>query len=95
MSEIIDDLNPVSNPIGYDRPTNHFQNENCLVTNMSMTECIRPALYQAYHHVTNIKLNDSAPTTEFNVVGPVCESSDFLNKLGISGLDLTSPSGNF
>ena len=50
---------------------------------MSMTECIRPALYQAYHHVTNIKLNDSIPATEFNVVGPVCESSDFLNKLGI------------
>ena len=70
--------------MGYNRPTNHFQNENCLVTNMSMTECIRPALYQAYHHVTNIKLNDSVPSTEFNVVGPVCESSDFLNKLGIS-----------
>ena len=62
---------------------------------MSMTECIRPgkfdrfenlnknivlALYQAYHHVTNIKLNDSVPSKEFNVVGPVCESSDFLNK---------------
>merc|ERR1712131_174865 len=56
------------------------KNENCLVTNMSMTECIRPALYQAYHHVTNVKLNDSVPATEFNVVGPVCESSDFLNK---------------
>ena len=38
---------------------NQFQNENCLVTNISMTECIRPALYQAYNHVTNIKLNDS------------------------------------
>ena len=63
---------------------------------MSMTECIRPALYQAYHHVTNIKLNDSVPSIEFNVVGPVCESSDFLNKLGISGRrDLKSSSENF
>ena len=61
-----------------------------------MTECIRPALYQAYHHVTNIKLNDSVPSTEFNVVGPVCESSDFLNKSGIPGPPhLTSSAENF
>lgn len=44
----------------------------------SMTELIRPALYHAYHHIQNI--SSTAPTTCYDVVGPVCESSDVFGK---------------
>ena len=65
-----------------------IKNDNCLVTDLSMTECIRPALYDAYHHVTpvclpdkeNQKENLEKETKSFKVVGPVCESADFVNK---------------
>ncbi|CAG5105494.1 Oidioi.mRNA.OKI2018_I69.chr1.g2175.t1.cds [Oikopleura dioica] len=56
------------------------KNDNILVTNMSMTECIRPALYQAYHQVTLAKKTDKNDAKIYKVVGPVCESADFLNK---------------
>ena len=56
------------------------KNDNILVTNMSMTECIRPALYQAFHLVTLARKTRQADSKVFKVVGPVCESADFLNK---------------
>lgn len=40
----------------------------------SMTELIRPAMYHAYHRVEN--LSSDGPDTVYDVVGPVCESSD-------------------
>ena len=44
-----------------------------------MTELLRPSIYKAYHHIqpVNISINE-----EFNadIVGPVCESGDFLGK---------------
>ncbi len=52
---------------------------NFIVTDASMTELIRPPLYDAYHHIELAEAkgnNDSS----FDVVGPVCESSDFLGK---------------
>lgn len=46
-----------------------------IILDGSMTELIRPALYQAHHQIDNI--SSSAPSTEkYDVVGPVCESSD-------------------
>ena len=47
----------------------------------SMTELIRPALYKAYHRVENISSNE--PEELYDVVGPVCESSDVFAK-GVS-----------
>jgi diaminopimelate decarboxylase len=49
-----------------------------VVLDAGMTELIRPALYSAYHKIENLTGN-GAPHT-YNVVGPVCESSDFLGK---------------
>lgn len=40
----------------------------------SMTELVRPAMYHAYHRVENI--SSDGPETVYDVVGPVCESSD-------------------
>jgi diaminopimelate decarboxylase len=41
-----------------------------------MNDLIRPALYQAYHEI--VPLNESANKIRAGVVGPVCESSDFI-----------------
>jgi len=40
----------------------------------SMTELVRPAMYHAYHRVEN--LSSDGPAAVYDVVGPVCESSD-------------------
>ncbi|KAI8744577.1 diaminopimelate decarboxylase, chloroplastic [Biomphalaria glabrata] len=55
-----------------------------IILDVSMTEIIRPCLYGAYHHVTILNNSDSSNKMEkkvFNVVGPVCESSDFLAQI--------------
>jgi diaminopimelate decarboxylase len=44
------------------------------IIDAGMTELIRPALYQAHHNFT--VLNDSIETETYDIVGPVCESSD-------------------
>ena len=44
----------------------------------SMTELIRPALYKAYHRIEN--LSSDEPEEVYDVVGPVCESSDVFLK---------------
>lgn len=44
----------------------------------SMTELIRPALYRAYHRVENISSDEAEEI--YDVVGPVCESSDVFVK---------------
>ena len=56
-----------------------IKNETCLVSDLSMTECIRPALYDAYHHITPIRQSKSK-TKSYKVVGPVCESADYISK---------------
>lgn len=48
------------------------------IVDAGMTDLIRPALYQAYHKIENIS-SDSA-VEEYDVVGPICESSDVFGK---------------
>ena len=59
-------------------------NKNFLILDAGMTELIRPALYQSYHKIENIssRLKGSASTSlhPYDVVGPVCESSDCFGK---------------
>jgi len=50
-----------------------------IVTDGSMAALIRPSLYGAYHHIGFIEPVDGEPRV-FDVVGPVCESADFLGK---------------
>jgi len=50
-----------------------------LVVDAAMNDLIRPALYGAWHEVKTVK--ESAPGgAVYDVVGPVCESADFLAK---------------
>ena len=48
------------------------------VVDASMSELLRPALYQAWHDIVPVKERNGAARASFDVVGPVCESSDVL-----------------
>ncbi len=48
------------------------------ILDASMTELVRPAMYKAYHRVENLSSNESEEI--YDVVGPVCESSDVFVK---------------
>ena len=48
------------------------------IVDAGMTELIRPALYEAYHKIENI--SSDLPVEKYDVVGPVCESSDCFGK---------------
>jgi diaminopimelate decarboxylase len=54
-------------------------NKQFIVTDASMAELIRPSLYKAYHRIGFIEPVGGAAGT-FDVVGPVCESGDFLGR---------------
>lgn len=49
-----------------------------VITDAGMTELIRPALYDAYHHIENI--SSEAEIELYDVAGPICESSDVFGK---------------
>lgn len=49
---------------------------NFAIVDASMTELIRPALYEAHHRI--VPLQPRAGREVYDVVGPVCESGDFL-----------------
>ena len=53
--------------------------KNFLIIDASMSELIRPPLYGAYHEITPTRKGKSSSKV-YDVVGPVCESSDFLGK---------------
>lgn len=49
-----------------------------VVVDGAMNDLLRPSLYQAYHKVE--ALSDATDVSEADIVGPVCESGDFLAK---------------
>lgn len=54
--------------------------KNFLITDASMAEMIRPALYEAWMPIYETTKHTDLPKQTFEVVGPVCESSDWLGK---------------
>jgi diaminopimelate decarboxylase len=50
------------------------------VVDASMSELIRPALYQAWHEIVAVAPPAGVPASTYDVVGPVCESSDVLGE---------------
>lgn len=62
------------------------RNKKFVILDAGMTDLIRPALYQAHHVIQNISSRDTASDV-YDVVGPICESSDVFacnEKLPIS-----------
>jgi diaminopimelate decarboxylase len=54
-------------------------NTNFAILDAGMTELIRPALYQAFHKIENISSIEEG-IVKYDVVGPICESSDCFGK---------------
>jgi len=53
--------------------------KNFCIVDAAMTELMRPALYEAYHAIVPIQEKGLPPQT-YDVVGPVCESGDWLGR---------------
>lgn len=54
-------------------------NTNFAIVDSGMSELLRPALYQARHSIQNLT-STASETEKYDVVGPVCESSDVFGK---------------
>lgn len=54
--------------------------KNFLILDAGMTELMRPALYQAYHKIENISSDTPNTIVKYDVVGPICESTDCFGK---------------
>lgn len=68
----------------------HGETKNFAIVDAAMNDLMRPALYDAYHEIAAVKPS-AAQAQTYEVVGPVCESGDFLGhdrKLAISQGDL-------
>ncbi len=55
----------------------HTEAKNFAIVDAAMNDLMRPALYDAYHEILAVKPRDGASQV-YEVVGPVCESGDFL-----------------
>jgi diaminopimelate decarboxylase len=55
-------------------------NTNFIILDAGMTELLRPALYQAYHKIENLTGAGRTTYLRYDVVGPICESSDCFGK---------------
>lgn len=50
--------------------------KNFVIIDAGMSELIRPALYGAHHVIRNLSAATETPLVKYDVVGPICESSD-------------------
>jgi diaminopimelate decarboxylase len=56
------------------------KNKNFIIVDASMTDLIRPTFYGAYHNIIPVELVNTKSLITTDIVGPVCETSDFLAK---------------
>jgi diaminopimelate decarboxylase len=56
----------------------HAGGRDIVITDAGMNDLLRPALYQAHHPVRLVGGPDDARAEVVDVVGPICESGDFL-----------------
>ncbi|MFK3972596.1 diaminopimelate decarboxylase [Pseudomonas sp. NPDC087358] len=57
----------------------HTEHKDFAIVDAAMNDLIRPALYQAWMDVTAVQPRDGATRT-YDIVGPICETGDFLAK---------------
>ncbi|XP_011405325.1 PREDICTED: uncharacterized protein LOC100633688 [Amphimedon queenslandica] len=55
-------------------------NKSFAIIDASMTDLLRPSLYGAYHKIEPVDYDENKTEIECDVVGPVCESGDFIGK---------------
>lgn len=56
------------------------EDRNFAIVDAGMNDLVRPALYQAWHDIVTIGPSSEASLQRWDVVGPVCETGDFLGK---------------
>ena len=69
----------------------HGADKNFAVIDAAMNDLIRPSLYGAWQEIIRVEQASDAPEKLYDVVGAICESSDFLGKdrsLGLRQNDL-------
>ena len=59
--------------------TKHTANKKFAIVDAGFTDLIRPALYGAYHDIENLS-NNCTEKEAYDIVGPICESSDVFAK---------------
>ena len=63
--------------VEYLKPTEH---KNFAIVDAAMNDLVRPALYGAWQEIIPVKKDSTAPELVWDIVGPVCETGDFLGK---------------
>lgn len=63
--------------VEYLKPTEH---KNFAIVDAAMNDLIRPALYSAWQEIIPVQLGSNATEILWDIVGPVCETGDFLGK---------------
>ncbi|HQT29946.1 MAG TPA: diaminopimelate decarboxylase [Thiobacillus sp.] len=53
------------------------EDKNFAIVDAAMNDLMRPALYEAYHEIVAVDQRN-APSQRYDVVGPICETGDFL-----------------
>ena len=63
--------------VEYVKPT---EAKNFAIVDAAMNDLIRPSLYQAWQKIIPVNQNSEAKAKVYDIVGPICESTDFLGK---------------
>lgn len=56
------------------------EHKNFAVIDGAMNDLIRPTLYQAWQQIQPVEENSKAKTRSYDIVGPICETGDYLGK---------------
>lgn len=59
---------------------NKSEDHNFAIVDAAMNDLIRPALYNGWHDIKRVEQASDAEEVNYDVVGPVCETGDFLGK---------------
>lgn len=63
--------------VEYLKPTEH---KNFAIVDAAMNDLVRPSLYSSWQAIIPVQLGSKQPPKEWDIVGPVCETGDFLGK---------------
>ncbi|MCK5479089.1 MAG: diaminopimelate decarboxylase [Methylococcales bacterium] len=63
--------------VEYLKPTEH---KNFAIVDAAMNDLVRPSLYSAWQNIIPVNKNSSSDEDTWDIVGPVCETGDFLGK---------------
>ncbi|MCG8411183.1 MAG: diaminopimelate decarboxylase [Bacteroidales bacterium] len=51
-----------------------------IIVDAGLTELLRPALYQSFHKIINLRYSKNEENCRYDIAGPICETSDYFGK---------------